>query len=311
MLTSGPDRTVVGQHVAHNSPEELIRIALGAGLGGFETFDAFETAFCKAIGCDPDYARRLLKGSRPLRDNHRDKIRSLLGLPMLDLDVSARDLAVIFGLSRERTEELLSPNFGVFDFASRTADHRSARQLFGLIGGYWELIFWSFSRRDEQAVSRELLIVDRIDPNNLLRCRVTDVNFAYSGVIFPVLQHLYIFMEKDRLYDEVVVYLTNRPDRAPPVLRGITLGLSGGVDELHAFPTASKVAFRFLGRTAQEVRRHYPDAPEAFLATKIVCYLTRNELDQMPPEEKARLQVARIDNRIEPDAVPFVLRADR
>lgn len=299
------------------TPAELIRIVVGAGVTRFQSFDAFETAFQKALGCELDYARRLLRGSRPLRESHRDRIRSLLGLPTLDFDMFVRDLPAMLGLSRARAEELLNPTAGVFDFASRMADTRSARQLFELIGGYWEVVFWSFSRRDQQAVSRELLVVDRVDTNNLLRCRLTDVNFTYSGVIFPVLQHLYMFLEKERLYDEVCVYLTNRPDRAPPVLRGITLGLSGGVDELHAFPAASKVAFRFLGGTIEEIRRHYTDAPEApdaleaFLAAKVARYITRQELDRLPAEELARLQISRIDNGIGPDAVPFVLRADR
>jgi len=298
------------------TPGELARIALLAGRTGLNSYEEFENAFQRALGCELDYARRLLNGTRPVRKTHRDRIRALLRLPTLNFESSGRDFAIQLGMPRGETERLLGPAFGAFDFASRTSDSRSIQQLFHLIGGYWECVFWSFSRRDCQAVSRGICNVDRIDENNLLRCEMVDVNFAYSGVIFPVLQHLYFFLEKDRLFDEVSVFLTSRPDRAPAVLRGILLGLSGGVDEIHSYPGASKVAFRHLGKNANEIRAHYPDCPpeeaevRAYLESNIVGYISRDELDNLPEDDPLRLQILRIDNEVDADSIPFVLTAD-
>lgn len=121
--------------------------------------------------------------------------------------------------------------------------------------------------------------------------------------------------EKDRIFDEVHVWLTNRPDRAPPVLRGVGLGLSGGVDEIHSCPTAAKMACRPLGKTVAEVRQRYPDAPadeadlEAYLRPIVARYLSKEEVDGLSPADAAWLQISRIDNHVCRDAVPFVLRS--
>lgn len=298
-----------------SQPRHVIATAIRSGQTPFSDYAEFEEAFRQRLSCDMDYARRLLSGSRLLRQKHSEEIKELLQLPEIDFAASPRDAAVRLGLSARHTEKLLRQVGGGIDFASRTSDAAAVKQLFDLLKGYWELVFWSFSRLDEQAISRELFIVDAITENNFISCRVNDVNFTYSGVIFPVLHHLYCIVEKDRLLDEVGVYLTNRPDRAPAVLRGITLGLSGGVDEIHSYPTAGKVAFRYLGKSAEQVARRYPDAPaaddqiEQYLAKKIPRYMSKEEVDGLAAGEASWLQISRLDNTIEPDAVPFALRA--
>jgi hypothetical protein len=311
-IKSGSKAVVVERQ--NCAPVELVRLALKAGHGEFESYDTFALAFQKALGCEPDYARRLLGGTRQLREVHRKTICELLGLGEIDFNLAPREFAVQLGLSRRDATSLLVKGRGGIDFASRVADRRSVQQLFELIQGYWETYQWSVSKLTQQAISRELCVVDEIDDDNFIQCRLIDVNFTYSGVIFPMLQHLYFFMEKDRLFDEVAVNITNRPDRTPPVLRGIALCLSGGVDEMHSYPSAGKISFRYLGRNSGDVRQRHPDAPavqdelEGHLTKTVPRYILRSEIDNLPAEDPIHSQVRRIGNAIHPDAIPFAMR---
>jgi hypothetical protein len=298
----------------NSAPGDFVRLAMEGGRGGYSSYGAFELALQKTLGCDLDYVRRLLNGTRQLRENHRRTICELLGLNQIDFGVSLREFAVQLGLPRQKATALSAKGSGGIDFASRTADRYSVQQLFELIRGYWETYQWSVSKLGEQSVSRELCIVEEPDANNFIQCRLIDVNFSYAGVIFPMLQHIYFMMEKERLFDEVSFYITNRPDRTPPVLRGIALCLSGGVDEIHSYPSAGKVSFRYLGRDPDDVRKFYREAPKAhgplekYLTETVARYITRREIEALAKDDPVRLQIARIDNEISSTAIPFALR---
>lgn len=123
-----------------------------------------------------------------------------------------------------------------------------------------------------------------------------------------------LILEKDKLFDEILVCITNRPDRAPPFLRGICLGLSGGLDEMHSAPASGKIAFRYLGRTAADQHAEFGDAPEEpelekHLARATPRYISKSELARLSPNELAQLQIHRLDNTVAGDAAPFALRA--
>lgn len=293
------------------SPKQLITLIISARRTPMGSFEQFELAFQRALGCDLDYARRLLGGSRRLRPRHVEAIRNLLQIGDLDLDLTPRELAIDLDLPRSAGSRLRQQ--AGLDFLSRTNDKRAVAQLFGLVVGYWQQTWWSFSKTDEQALGVGVCKIDAIDENNFITCRVYDVTESYSGIIFPVLNHLYFLLEKDRLFDEIVVCVTNRPDRAPPLLRGICLGLSGGLDEMHSAPASGKVAFRYLGRTGAELRAEYGDAPdepelERHLARTLPRYISRSELAHLSQSERAKLQIHRLDNTVAADAVPFALR---
>lgn len=298
----------------NTAPADFVRLAMEARRGGFADYGSFELALQKALGCELDYVRRLMNGTRQLRESHRRTIGELLGLKQIDFNISLREFAVQMGLSRQKATSLLVKGHGGIDFASRTVDRHAVQQLFELIRGYWETYQWSVSKLGEQAVSRELCIIEELDENCFIQCRLIDVNFSYAGIVFPMLQHVYFMMEKERLFDEISFYITNRPDRTPPVLRGIALCLSGGVDEIHSYPSAGKVSFRYLGRDADGVRQFYRDAPksrdalEKHLARLVARYITRHEIDELAKDDPIRLQIARINNEIPPTAVPFALR---
>jgi hypothetical protein len=294
------------------SPKQLITLILAARRTPMATYEQFEVAFQRALGCDLDYARRLLGGTRRLRPRHVGVIRDLLKIDDLDLELSPRELAIDLDLPRSAGNRFLrQPGF---DFLSRTNDRRAVAQLHGIVAGYWQQTWWSFSKTGEQAIGVGLCRIDAIDDNNFITCRIHDVHESYSGVIFPVLNHLYFFLEKDKLFDEIVVCITNRPDRAPPFLRGICLCLSGGLDEMHQAPASGKIAFRYLGRTAADLGPEFgelPDEPslEQHLVRALRRYITKPELAALSESELARLQIHRLDNTVAPDAIPFALRA--
>jgi hypothetical protein len=273
-------------------------------------YDEFERAFQRALGCDLDYARRLLGGSRRLRPRHVGVIRELLQIGDLDLELSPRELAIELDLPRSANRVLRQPGL---DFLSRTNDRRAVAQLFGLVEGYWQQTWWSFSKTNEQALGVGLCRIEAIDENSFITCRIYDVHESFSGIIFPVLNHLYFILEKDKLFDEIVVCITNRPDRAPPVLRGICLGLSGGLDEMHSGPAAGKMAFRYLGKTATDMQAEFGDMPdepelEQHLVRTVPRYVSKSEVARLTPGELSRLQINRLDNTVAADAAPFALR---
>jgi hypothetical protein len=276
------------------------------------SYEQFELAFQRALGCDLDYARRLLGGTRRLRPRHLSVIRDLLQIGDLDLDLTPRELAIELDLPRSASDRLRQ-NPGL-DFLSRTSDTRAVAQLFSLVAGYWQQTWWSFSRTDEQALGVGVCKIGAIDESNFITCRMYDVHESHSGIVFPVLNHLYFIVEKDRLFDEIFVCITNRPDRAPPFLRGICLGLSGGLDEMHNTPASGKMAFRYLGRTAAELRPEFGDVPEEpelekYMARALSRFISKIELARLSPSDHARLQIHRLDNTVSADAVPFALRA--
>src|SRR4051812_46191864 len=195
MIIFGPKRSAFGLgclaripvvfEKQNSAPGDFVRLAMEGGRGGYSSYGAFELALQKTLGCDLDYVRRLLNGTRQLRENHRRTICELLGLNQIDFGVSLREFAVQLGLPRQKATALSAKGSGGIDFASRTADRYSVQQLFELIRGYWETYQWSVSKLGEQSVSRELCIVEEPDANNFIQCRLIDVNFSYAGVIFP------------------------------------------------------------------------------------------------------------------------------
>ena len=294
------------------TPRELITLILSGRQTPMAGYEQFELAFQRALGCDLDYARRLLGGSRRLRPRHVEAIRDLLQIGDLDLDLTLRELAIELNLARSASSRLLQhPGL---DFVSRTNDKRAVAQLFGLVAGYWEQTYWSFSKTGEQALGVGVCKIDGVDENNFITCRIYDVHESYSGFIFPVLNHIYFVLEKDKLFDEIFVCITNRPDRAPPFLRGIALGLSGGLDEMHSAPASGKIAFRHLGRTSAELKAEFGDLPEEpdlenYLARTVPRYISKSELARLSLGDRAQLQIHRLDNTVAADVVPFALRA--
>jgi hypothetical protein len=202
---------------------------------------------------------------------------------------------------------------GGLDFRSRIRDTAALRDLFELIEGYWYSYYFSVSRTDTVQVSKDLFTVISLTEAGLIECRIEDGAFTYLGWGFPIQgNHMYFILEKDKLLNEVIVYVTNRPDRQPPKLYGIIMCLSGGIedDEMHQYPCAAKVAFRYLGKE-DAVRETYKLKPNidvhAFLKAK-ASYVDPRGKD-LDDEERQIFKV--ISNVIPAGQVPSALRMQR
>jgi transcriptional regulator with XRE-family HTH domain len=260
------------------------------------------------LGVEPDYLSRIKSGTRPLTEENFLTLCRLYNLEqrvwLLDIETFGKRL----GFSRKQVSLIAKKPLPGIDFASRIRDERIINDTFDLIGGYWESYYYSVSTTDKRRICRDLLIIRRVNEDAYIECELKDVAFSYSGWCFPIKNHFYIVLEKDRLFNEIIVYATNLPDRQPPKLYGIMLCISGGVDDTHAFPSAAKVVCKYIAKDKEEVRAIYKLADsvnvESFLREKVARYLDPED------EEDSEIKkiAADIANNIDDDMVPFALR---
>ena len=266
------------------------------------------TKLSETLGVEPDYFSRIKSGTRPLTE---EKFLVLCGLFGLEQRAWLEDLETFgkrLGFSRRHTSLIAKKPLSGIDFASRIRDERIINDMFDLLKGYWEIYYYSVSTTDIQRVCRDLFIVRRINEDAFIECELKDIAFNYSGWCFPVKNHFYVVLEKDRIFNEVVVFTTNLPDRHPPKLYGVMLCISGGVDDTHAFPSATKIACRYLGSDKREVRERYKmnDSVdvEEFLKKHVPRYLD----PEGDLENEVKNLIRDIANYVGNDDVPFALR---
>ena len=139
--------------------------------------------------------------------------------------------------------ESLPPS--ALEFRSRD---RQPDLLLEQLSGFWTAYYCSTSVTDRIVVSRDLIEVAPSHRNGYISCQVTDGHFSYSGFCFTYAGGLVQWLlEKDVLYNEVLSYMTTRPERTPPVLLGLMICTSGGVDTVAQLPAAAKVSMIRLG----------------------------------------------------------------
>ena len=261
----------------------------------------------KLLEIGPDVLSRMRKGTRTVPQRVFSKLCDIYEIEesvwYSDLENFGRHL----GLTSQKVSILTGARIPGIDFSSRIKDVRMIGDIHGIIKGYWYSYYYSVSRLGEKYVSRDLLIIKEINEDGFIECEVIDNYFKYIGVCFPIKGMLYFILEKDELFNEIIVYATNLPDRKPPKLNGVILCLSGGVDEMATYPSASKVAFRYIGRHEDIPKIFDVDGDvESYMKKNIPAYLRPNE-----DTEPENLEVYKaIDNRISEDSVPFALRAE-
>lgn len=134
----------------------------------------------------------------------------------------------------------------------------------------------------------------------------------YLGSCFPIKNHLFIILEKDKIFNEIIVYSTNLPDRNPPKLYGIILCDSSGTETVVSTPCAAKVMFRFLGRTDEEIRQRYNIGKRE---KNVEEYLKRIVPKYIFPEEETDPEIKQIlsdiSNTIEVGSIPSALRMQK
>jgi hypothetical protein len=173
------------------------------------------------------------------------------------------------------------------------------------LSGYWAAFYCSTSRTDEVVVSRDLVEVAAKHRAGYIACRVTDSYFQYEGFCFSYGGSLVQWtLEKRELYNEVLTYMTTRPDRTPPVLYGVMICTSGGVDTSVQLPSCARVVFVKLGsnRDLQERWQQGDEVTRRILQQSVAKYVA---LPALPSWLRNG-----ISNVLEPTAVPSALRVD-
>lgn len=244
--------------------------------------------FARRYGVSQDHLSRMRSGQRTVPRALMAKIEMDIGLSMAQWTSSVEDFANALGVKQEYKQEA-----GGFDFATRIRDRRAVEIIFRQIAGCWYSYYYSVSRFDKPLVSRDVLYVRRINNDGFIECDLQDGYFAYSGVLFSSGQHLYLFMEKTGIFNEIISYIVNVPDRFPPILSGIILCVSGGVEKQKIYaPSASRVTFRFVGPIGSDAEKN----------------ATPGYLDPASGSESHVDIFADIDNTILGSTVPFALQ---
>jgi transcriptional regulator with XRE-family HTH domain len=264
----------------------------------------------RRVGLKKDTWSRIRGGTRILTDDRFVSICECFGVPQQLFFSPLLEFGARLGFSRRQVAEItLTPIPGI-DFMSRIRDSERVRALFAILEGFWESYYYSVSREDRILVSRDVLWVKRVNEDDFIEVELDDTHFRYDGWCIPISGQLYFVMEKVKLLNEIIVYATNYPDRTPPLLFGVILCTSGGVKNRAAYPSAAKVAFRFIG-TKESLAERYNLRDERATFEKVTSEYAR----YIDPSDKSldvdtRSLIAEISNGIPSDAVPFALRME-
>lgn len=282
------------------------------GLGpkldlAFEHHDSIKTIqqLAASVHISVDYLQRFYRGQRTPPDATLKTIGEALGVPadLWKLDTAAFARRIGSTPTKQPGDEALA----TFDFRARIRDSAHIRQLYELIGGYWESYYYSVSVSTRLVASRDLIFIGEPDDNGMLSCTVEDKHFVYRGWCFPIQYHLYMFLEKERIFNEIIVYMLNRPDRYPPRLEGLILCKSDGEDPFSSVPSAARIALRYLGSEQELLTARGVASSEelhSLLVSEVAGYVAR---DDVSPEVQREV-FDRIRNDVAPDELPNALQ---
>jgi len=302
----------MGQHIKIDDFGAKVELVLRSDKAAIKTRAEL---LKKLPNIQPDYFTRIVKGQRPLSERIFLDICNALGFDQKEWYSDLETFGIRLGFSRHQIAQItgvLSPGL---DFHARNRDQ--LHSLFDQMEGFWESYYYSVSNTERKAVSRDLLIVSGVTNDLFIECQIVDGISTYVGHCFPTKGgHLCFILEKLQPTNEIIMYLTNYPERHPPMLNGIILCLSGGVGQsFRTYPAASKVAFRYLGGEVETIRKIYRRTPktsdraelEKFLRKAVPDYIFPDELGKDDRQWEA---IGVIDNKILPDTIPFALRMD-
>jgi hypothetical protein len=301
-----------GQHYIPDFGKKF-RIAMHSS-----SFTGGENDILNLLGVQKDYFGRLKSGHRAVSDKILVQLSKAFNINHAlwhsNIELFGRSL----GLSRREISTIAQVTLPGIDFVSRIKDDDQINSLFELVEGYWESYYFSVSNKQRLAVSRDLLIVRRKNEDNFIECEIVDGHFKYIGYCFPVWNQLYFILEKYQILNEMIVYCVNRPDRYTPVLYGVILCVSGGVEKsMDAYPSSARVAFRYLGKSCAEVMRNcceevkpHIDENEENLESKLLKVIPKYIFPEEVEDASIIELLNRIRNDITSDQIPLALRME-
>jgi hypothetical protein len=265
------------------------------------------------LGLNPDYYSRIKNGSRlatPVVFRRLQKSldpESRITTWNQDLETFGREL----GISRRQIGYICHRPVPGIDFTPRIKDPEHVQRLVKVLQGFWEVRYFAASSLNLQ-VECKLLKITGLNDDSFIECVIFGSGGTehYRGSCFPTNSHLYVMLEDVRLFSELVFGIFNLPDRTPPaVLKGVVMGLSGGVDELGSsfIPCAVRAIWRQITTASQaEQLGGGLDAVEERLKQEIPRRLNPAEIN----DEEGLSLLAQISNFVPLNTRPFALRMD-
>lgn len=296
----------MSSHVHIEDLGEKIELAIRSGKTAIKN----NHQLLSGLDVTKDWYSRLKAGNRQLTEERFERLCELFKIEQPRWYAPLLEFGVGFGFTRYEVFQITRKYLPGIDFGSRIKDRALVDDVFHHIKGYWESFYFSASKLDKKVVSRDFFFVKGVNADGFIECEIIDSNVTYVGWCFPMKSHLYFILEKDRIFNEIIVYCTNLPDRFPPRLYGIILCLSGGVDEIRTSPAGAKCAFRHIG-DSDAVRRRFnlgrsADARGHLIELNKTSYYIDPEDPALDSDTKQILND--INNVLSPTAVPAVLR---
>lgn len=289
---------------------EKIALLLKSGRTSVKT----ESQLLQGLGIGKDMLSRIKGGTRVLSDDRFVKLCDLFNLEQKEWFSPLDAFSSKLGFTRYQIALITGKQVPGIDFQSRIAERRVVENLFRTMEGFWQSFYYSVSKLDRIAVRQDIMHVKRVNEDGFIECDLKDSHCLYVGWGFPITNaKFYLVLEKEGLFDEIIIYCTNLPERMNPRLYGVILCLSGGVDSVQAVPCAAKCAFRFLGRE-EEVRKQFGWGKSIDVRAKLFeeqsKYIFPDDFaNPKNDEERETAQIIRdISNVIPADQVPSSLR---
>ncbi len=273
-----------------------------------------DLALREQLDMSSDYYSRLKNGSRTATPEIFENLKKILD-PKSQIDFWNDELEAFgrrLGLSRREVGYICNRPVPGIDFTPRIKDPEHVQRILKVLHGFWEITYFSASDTN-LAVERKLLNISKMNDDGFIECvafGVPEGQEHYRGWCYPTNYHLYAILEDVRLFSEIIFGVLNLPDRTPPVLRGVFLGVSGGIDPaaLGFIPCAARVIWRHLGnemKLAAELGCK-ADEVEERLKKKIPLHCNPAELTN-PDDLKI---LGQISNFVPLNSRPFALRMD-
>lgn len=285
---------------------EKIELAIRSGTTPLKAFNQL----LQKLNVSKNWYSRLKTGNLQLTEERFLKLCDALNIEQRRWYFPLCEFGMELGFTRQQVFQITQKYLPGIDFGSRIRDPRMIEDVFKLIHGYWESFYFSASKLDKRLVSKDYLVVTSVNSDGFIECEIIDSNVTYIGWCFPMKAQLYFILEKDKIFNEIIMYCTNLPERFPPRLYGVILCLSGGVDELHTSPAAAKCAFRYIGDEEAVRKRFHLKRRADVRASLIQRNKTQYYLDPKDPRlDKDTRQIFRdITNVLKPSDLPAVLR---
>jgi|CZKV01.1.fsa_nt_gi transcriptional regulator with XRE-family HTH domain len=262
----------------------------------------------RRLSISKDYFSRIRSGLRVLTEEKFVELCAVCGIERKVWFLPLFEFGLGLGFSRKQISLITHTPLPGIDFSSRIKDRLMIENIFSQIEGLWESYYYSVSKHDVVAVRKDILSIDRVNEDGFMECRIFEEDLFYKGVCFPMQNQLMFMLEKELIYNEIITYCTNLPERFPPKLYGVLLCLSGGVQGVgvHTYPAAAKVAFRYIGNKAF-LEPRYPGcdmkAIEDILRKEFCGYL-----DPVTVEDTEVKQILEnISNIIEKNDIPSAI----